>query len=397
MNYNSFVKFALLGFIVFFILKNSCLSQLNTKYNSFEESEYYKNKGKEDFQAVDSLEILNFKPPHINLFKIDNYTKFRSVHSISPFQDSIYNKRNQDTLWYLNKINDIWPNSIIKMDTNDVNGYIIFDDSEYDDCLFSGGGYWISLKNEGKWTKYYTGLSEFNPLYLKWDSKIVSQDEKHKIKIESSLMRMTQPMQLPIADPEFEIIKDGLVTEFLIDSLIKDSDNDGLTDIVERKMMLNPYLSDSDADGINDYLDLNPRFKSVYSDNHNLYEYLLSEINTQYDRLGLDTFIRSDTKYPLSYFQNGLSTYVIVTDNEELQSISPKDYRIIIMTSNEFEIHKKQNFNSFNRIYMSPLFKIDNRKRKFKLNINLMSWGSIYLLKKKKNGWRVKIMGTWIS
>lgn len=94
MNYSSFVKFALLGFIVFFILKNSCLSQLNAKYNSFEESEYYKNKGKEDFQAVDSLEILNFKPPHINLFKIDNYTKFRSVHSISPFQDSIYNKRN---------------------------------------------------------------------------------------------------------------------------------------------------------------------------------------------------------------------------------------------------------------------------------------------------------------
>jgi hypothetical protein len=397
MKYIQCVKITLCAFIVFFVLNSSCFSQFNTRYNSFQESEYFKNKSKIDFQSVDSIEILNFKPSYINLYGIDNYTKFEMFNPVVLFQDSFHYQENHDTIWNLNKINDIYPLSIIKMDTNDVNGYIIYRDSEYDDFLFSGDGYWISLKKGGKWTKYFTGLSEMNPLYLKWNSKFVLQNEKHKIKIESSLMRMTEPTRLPIADPEFEIIRDGLVTEFIIDSIIKDSDNDGLTDIVESKMMLNPYLSDSDADGINDYLDLNPRFKNMHTDNHNLYEYLLREINTQYDRGVLDTFIRSDTKYPMSYFQNGLSTYVIVTDNEELQSISPKDYRIIFMTSLEFEIHKKQFFNSFNRIFVSPLFKIDNRKSKFKLHIDLMSWGTIYLLKKKKNGWRIKLLGSWIS
>ena len=59
---------------------------------------------------------------------------------------------------------------------------------------------------------------------------------------------------------KYEVVQDGLLLTIDIATLQRDSDSDGLTDIIEKKYYYtNPNNPDTDGDGVPDNLDLNPR------------------------------------------------------------------------------------------------------------------------------------------
>ena len=74
---------------------------------------------------------------------------------------------------------------------------------------------------------------------------------------------------------DYELVKDGLLLTIDMETLRKDSDGDGLTDIEEARFVTDPFNSDTDGDGIADGLDLNPRMSVPRSDKTVVYEYLI--------------------------------------------------------------------------------------------------------------------------
>ena len=147
-------------------------AQRDNKYKSKEENEYYKSRTWSKFVPVDSNNIINFNCPQITFRELKNYTKFQSIYHWSPLQDSIFNiDFLEDTNYKPQNIAGIPLTWIVKMDTTDSNGYIIYTANKYDDFVWGEQGYWIALKNNLKWEKYYTGLSVNTPMYFKWGFK----------------------------------------------------------------------------------------------------------------------------------------------------------------------------------------------------------------------------------
>ena len=54
-------------------------------------------------------------------------------------------------------------------------------------------------------------------------------------------MRLTKPFIHPVSAPKYEAIE-NIKVEISIPDLVRDGDNDGLTDIEEDKMMLNHLI-----------------------------------------------------------------------------------------------------------------------------------------------------------
>jgi hypothetical protein len=388
-----FKKIAFILLVVF--LSIDSFAQRDNKYKSKEENDYYKLRTWSEYEPIDSNKILNFNSSQIQFRELENYTKFQSIYHWSPLQDSIFNiDFLTDTNYKPQNIAGIPLTWIVKMDTTDSNGYIVYSANKYDDFVWGEQGYWIAVKKNLEWEKYYTGLSVNTPIYFKWDSKLDLLKDKNTIQIESSLLRLVERSGHPGPGPEYELLKDGIVTEILIDSLKKDSDLDGLTDIEERKMMLNPYSADTDNDGINDYLDLNPRFKRQSNDKSSMYEFLLSQMEYFH---GSDTLIGFDINPKVNYFADSIPTYLIVTDDPNLQSIYPIDSRLIILTQEEFKNHNERYPNTFLDITVSPMFKVNWRKNTYKISTSFMTGGETYLIKKQKKGWKIKIIMSWIS
>ena len=137
------------------------------------------------------------------------------------------------------KIGIIPKMSVIKQEKLGNKWAIIYSDSKYDDFIFGGWGYWlaISIDNGKTWNKYYTGLTENCYYFLKRNSMIPLWEDSVTLQIEAAIVRQITEVIHPLP-AEFETIQDGIAVQLDILKIIQDSDNDGLNDITENKMLL---------------------------------------------------------------------------------------------------------------------------------------------------------------
>ncbi len=126
----------------------------------------------------------------------------------------------------------------------------------------SSGGYWVSVSEDGGETfapPLYTGLSVFAPYVIRPTSKRPLLDGD-VLRVEVALRRIDPekivfpPITLPIAES-----RDDLQLTIPLAELRRDTDGDGLTDLVERALLLDPQLADTDEDGLNDAIDPLPQ------------------------------------------------------------------------------------------------------------------------------------------
>jgi hypothetical protein len=130
----------------------------------------------------------------------------------------------------------------------------------------SQGGYWIHVSRDSGATwglPLYTGLSEYFPYVVMTKSKMpILAGDRINLEVEVQEIDPSTITYPPVALRSRRRVS-NLYLEIPIASLESDRDRDGLTDIIEDRLLLNPDMSDSDGDGLADGRDPLPNVKST--------------------------------------------------------------------------------------------------------------------------------------
>lgn len=391
-------------------------SQDEKKYKSKEEDAYYDSLRKtwehKEFTPVSIETAKKNKYDYVKIVKVDNPAICNSRQVFSEYWDSIMQSQGENMKDFKKfdsimqammnqKIGIIPKMSVIKQEKSVNNWAIIYTDSKYDDFIYGGWGYWLALSyDNGKtWKKYYTGLTENCYYFLKRNSKIPLWKDSSILQIEATIVRQISEVIHPMP-AEFETIQDSIAVQLKISQITQDLDNDGLTDIVEKKMMLDPNDPDSDGDGIIDSEDKNPRFKSVKTEKALIYETLIENFRPNKDgEMELDlanppVYEKSKTDSLYGDFE---SVYLFVTDDRDLQGLELHNETMIIMSSLEYKDYKRKYPSHFIESDYGQMFKCDRKKNTYKINTSHLTGGATYIIQKTKTGWKIFLLSSWIS
>ena len=401
------------------------------KYSSKESDEYYKNLERIPFKPLDTEFVLGFKSEYYEIHEDrlkfepyllekyftpyqDSITKIevsvnKKIQSIAStayqhsneLPDSIDNiiKKLRESLYlktpeYIGKVDKY---NILKYEKQDSIEAFIYESTEYENFSEGEPGIWIGYsENNGKnWNYYYTGIVQRQPVFIKYYSQRPLIKAKGKLEIDACLLRQRSPFTHPGPSLSYECVKDGIYIAFDISVISKDSDGDGLTDIVEDKLYLDKYNQDTDGDGISDNLDTNPRVCYPRTEKSRVYEAILNNEIDWNNKGGVGRILSNgNTAYNVT---DSTETILIVTDDEDLMGIQPKKYRLIFMTTDEYQDKNKSYKTQLNRMYFSPLFKVDKEKDTYMLTKDFNTGGSKYLIRKTKKGWTIEVLSVWIS
>ena len=390
--------------ILFLLVISIYLIGQEVEYKSKEQSEYYKSKRYKPFKPLAKEEIRNYKLKSFDLGSVSNYSPYSDSLLITPCQDSIWKKIRESIrlkkfldLLSFGEIGKIGNDQILKYEKKGQIESFIYQSYEFENRYFGEPGIWIAFSTNGgnTWEYYYSGIVQKQPLFLKWYSKIPLIKSDSVIQIEACLLRQLSAFGHPISAPTYEVVRDGVKLTFDIKKLRKDTDNDGLTDIVEAKLHTDMYKKDTDGDGVPDNLDLNPRFSSPRTDKTFIFESVINGESEKSDSVGL-TESSLQTPKP-NYVTPMTETVLIVTDSPDIQSVSPKSLRLIILTTKEYEKYKGKFNDELNDMYVSPLFKVDGEIDTYIFTNGINTWSTDYLVKKSKNGWSIKSFSFTIS
>jgi len=373
------------------------------EYKSKEQKKYYKKLDFKSFKPLSEKKILSFKNEFFKFEEIANYSPYIDSLYLTPYQDSVFaimfNPANRDSMIIPEPefIGKIEKTQILKYDKKGQTEAFVYVSSKFENRYFGESGIWIafSINNGKSWDYLYSGIVQRQPLYLKWYSKVPLIKSESELQIETCLLRQLSPFTHPGPGPTYEVVKDGLRLTLDLETLRKDSDNDGLTDIIETKFHTNLNRKDTDNDGIPDNLDLNPRYSIPRTDKTVIFESALNGETNMFDTTGV---IKSSLEMPpIHYVTDTTETVLIVTDSPDIQSIQPKSTRVIILSEKEYEEYKGIFRNKLNGMTLTPLFKVDDEIDTFIFSRSFNTWGEEYLVKKTKNGWKILIISSWIS
>jgi hypothetical protein len=377
-------------------------AQDEDKYKSKEQDNYYKDVHYTPFAPLDKQKILDFKSEYYQINEIADFSPYDKTRFFNPYQDSVnteFYKQYKNKINYipkLDRVGKIDKIRILKYEKNRDREAFIYLDSKFENIYFGEPGIWLAYKEnkQTEWKYYYTGIVQNQPVNVKWYSKLPLILENHTFQIEASLLRQTEPFSHPGPGPDYEVIKDGLAIVFDLNMLSKDSDKDGLTDILEAKLHTNPDNIDTDNDGIPDNVDLNPRFNLKRTEKTLVYEALLNNDISFKSFLKVPKIIENPRK---SLANDSTETIMIVTDDPELLAVEPKKQRVIFLTKKEYEQSKGIFKTELNEMSISPMFKIDNLKNAYIVSRDFNTWGEEYLVIRTKKGWKIQVISSSIS
>jgi hypothetical protein len=391
-------------FILIFINLNSCnhskvdykSSALNAYNDSVSKSwKLEKLNGKKPLEIQkDFLNIVSVKNPAIlnRDFRRDFEDSLIKARKID-----IRNSKDGEKLWnevHKDKIGPIDKYDAIKYGNLKDNQAVIYTDSKFNGCFENG--YWIALSNDnGKnWKQYYTGLTVNKNYYFKSNSKISLWKNSNTIQVEVAMVKKISDRVIMLSPEKFATVKDSIAIELDISKITKDSDSDGLTDIVENIMLLNPQNPDTDGDGITDAKDKNPRFKSKKTAKSILYEVLMeSHLYFDTDSYQINFSNLPQIKKNIFNKEKRDLISIFVTDDKEVLGLQLKNETLIVMSPKEYEKYKFKYPFSFNTQVFSKMFLCDGEDDVYIIEKSSCSSGSTYLIKKNDQGWEVSFFG----
>ncbi len=389
-----------------FINVSFCFSQENEdeKFPSTEEENYYKKNKSLDLPIVTTLdEIRKVQPVYVSLKESPiKSNPFKSIYEPTPYELYIHKIRRKSSsekkeyIERVGKFNDSL--EFLKHDCGEFKNMVLREDSMhnkkivfYESSDFLGYGVAVYENNIG-WKKYYTGLISNKFYYVKPKSKIRLIINDSIIQIEIAIVRKKIIGKEKISEDEdqYKLLKDNLVMQLNLSNLTKDSDKDGLPDIIEEKFHTNPFNKDTDNDGLNDDIDSNP----LYKDNKTKYDFLYKRLLNQ--TLGWNDFVQTDKKdFKEEDFIIGSrrpDIYTIRTENSEIKNIHSTISKYIFLSEKEYLFQEKLNIGNMNTMEVSPLFKVDDKPDYYKIHVSGSLWGEIFLIIEKPNGFVVKCL-----
>ena len=358
-------------------------------YSSKEQDDYYHERSNHytPWEPLDKKEIKSYKNTFFEFKKIRRYTRYTESNGYFPYYFEYLKTMFEPGT---DRIGDVDHRQILKYEKMDTIEAFVYKSAKYEDYSYGEPGIWIAYsQNSGEsWEYYYTGIVQKRPLFVKHNTKTPLIMDNGDLQIECCLLRQMTPTYHPGPGATYELVKDGLLLTVDLETLRKDSDNDGLTDIVEAKFFTNPNNADTDGDGITDDLDLNPRVAVPRTDKTLVFEKVLNN-DTR------DTILFSDNQ-EICFANEQTSTFLIVTDDPDLQAVQPKSARVIVLSQKEFEEANRYS-DLLRERYVSPLFKVDGQEDVYIFSESLGTGGSNYVAKRVKNGWVVYAYSYWIS
>ena len=125
-----------------------------------------------------------------------------------------------------------------------------------------GGSYWLSFSPDGgaSWTRrFFTGLRAHFPYVVETESEIPILSGG-MVRIAAEIDEIdTSTISFPPIGLGSKRREPNRLLSVPLETLVRDSDADGLTDLLEQALLLDPASSDSDADGFPDAFDALPR------------------------------------------------------------------------------------------------------------------------------------------
>ncbi len=359
-----------------------------SRFKSSEEDAYNKRNKYKPFKPQPIEVVRNH---HLNYIKITSSERL----SKQDVNDSNVEKMHQD-------INFLDPKKLTDETANRPNvlSYVnskgtiatLFLDSKYDEFMWGEPGYWINLREGTDSHDYYLGLAQNYYIKLLDDGNSIWTNDS-TLRIQGARVRLIEPFMHPVRAPKYEFI-DNVSVEISISDLKRDSDKDGLTDIEEDKLMLNPLSNDTDGDGILDLLDHNPRFKSLTTNETLVYKAILDNFIADTVKIRAGKII--NPKRPSLIHTLKPRTYLIVSDDPNLQR-SDFDYgRFVIISKSEYEVFKSKYPVTLDETTVTPMFKVDKLADAFVVSAYQDLGGQKFLIKKLRNGFDVTEIETWI-
>lgn len=331
--------------------------------------------------------------------------QYKGIADNSPYDDSRYLTPYQDSIVKLSlkswadpqeiikeRIGGVDRYLILKHETRDSIEVIVYEDDRYND-IFNNGIFVAYSSNSGNtWNYYYTGLTQDAPLFVKWYSKYPLIDAEGNVQIEACLRSGKGNTHWPMWIPQ--VIKDGLLITFDLETLRKDSDGDGLTDIEEARLRTDTYNADTDNDGIPDNLDLNPRCNIPRTDKTIVYEALINvdTVLPFYDEE--DPLVIPEEISETHYCTDTTKTVMIVTDDPDLRSIQPKNRRVIFLTPEELG-GKPHTPGDLEELRVTSFKKQEDGS--YIVDIDHSSSGYTYRVKKTSKGWSIIVESVYIE
>ena len=95
------------------------------------------------------------------------------------------------------------------------------------------------------------------------------------------------------------------------------------------------------------------------------------------------------------YADEKTKTVMIITDDPDLQAVQPKTRRSVIFSIEEFEKARKF-YQPMNKLYITPLFKVDNEENVYIVSILEGTGTWEYVVKKIENGWKREVISMGI-
>lgn len=374
--------------------KSSALDAYNDSVSKSWKLEKLNGKKPLEIQK-DFLNIISVKNPAI--LNRDFRRDFEDS-LIKARKTDIRNSKEMEKLWnevHKDKIGPIDKYDAIKYGNLKDNQAVIYTDNKFNGCFENG--YWIALSNDnGKnWKQYYTGLTVNKNYYFKSNSKIPLWKNSNTIQVEVAKVKKISDRVIMLSPEKFATVKDSIAIELDISKITKDSDSDGLTDIVENIMLLNPQNPDTDGDGITDAKDKNPRFKSKKTAKSILYEVLMGGFKFENpNSYQIDLGNLPKNKYPNSNRKGAIS--IFVTDDDDIKGLDLKEEILIVMTSKEYKKYKVKFPFSFSKRNFSKMFICDDEDDVYIIQESSCMSGRNYLVKKNDKGWEVSFFGGYI-
>ncbi|MEA2325450.1 MAG: hypothetical protein QOE68_409 [Thermoanaerobaculia bacterium] len=238
----------------------------------------------------------------------------------------------------------------------------------------SVGGYWIlrSTDRGGTWNRpLYTGLRVLQP---------------YEVVIGSTLpMLRDDGVRIEVATTEIDgPIKELLAVDFKWRDLERDSDGDGLTDLVEERILTDPQSADTDSDGLADGVDPLPQvaFRQSQGDAAKI---VATAIEAYYG----SAIVQMAGEHGL-----GTTTMFIVGDPADFAGVTSR-VRIIVTSEGEIEAASKK-FGPTLAMHISLVI-IDQTGTRAWVQLNDEGSGATYLLEKKEGAWIALAVASWVS
>ncbi|HEX3130724.1 MAG TPA: thrombospondin type 3 repeat-containing protein [Thermoanaerobaculia bacterium] len=268
----------------------------------------------------------------------------------------------------------------------------------------SAGAYWVVLSDDGGATwgdPLYTGLRINQPYVVRPVSNLPLLDGDHlRLEVEVRELDPTQIVFPPISLPVKRTAK-ALFLDLPLAALSRDQDGDGLTDLVEARLLTDPNLADSDGDGQADGDDLLPGVPQ--SADASAATEALAAVMKKIAGVGRRAIVEGIDGTPAGVSCDCppkgvppviVPTVYLVGERPLFTGLSP-DRRIVILTRAEVEAARNI-IGPFYPVELS-LFLFDHSGRRA-LVLWSASWqGGRFSVEEKDGQWIVKELSSWIT